>query len=428
MGNYSIALVCAALIGLSLVTNNAKRSTYGSDVVLSNHVMKEIAREAALTGFNMTVRRLVADTASWSVNEASYEYDDSNYHLSHFTTDVRPVYSPTEAIGACNIDTVDVVSKGLADGGGWHEVKATVVRTCSSVAGRPPQYDYAVISDLDMTLNGSQKIWSGDGIENADIHTNQKLTVNGGNNVQGFGSYTESSVINPQEWVYEQFLPVDDWNGATYNTYQKAHIDIDTFVPEDYLDQATYIDNGDVTLNGVVNLDFTDFNGVTGYGTQENPFIWYVDGRLIFNGLTRTTGYVVIITTDDIIFNGNAKVVSSLEGATAPPESWPWSPNTEASRAWIAQYLSEGTMLGVYTSADVTYNGQGVFVGQITANGKVTLNGSNTIYGGIVTKEKLTFNGTLMEWAKGPNDAILLGSGTNSSLPDGVRLLAFAEF
>ena len=65
---------------------------------MAEYTYKVLAREAAITGLNLTVRRLVADPDNWMTG--SYGYVGESYYSAEFTVKVSPI----------DPDTVDVLS------------------------------------------------------------------------------------------------------------------------------------------------------------------------------------------------------------------------------------------------------------------------------------------------------------------------------
>lgn len=135
MGNYVLLFVLAAVGATASILHSARSSAIDADRELAAYTYKSVvAREAAETGLNLTVRRLVADTARWSVNPSVYGFTQSRYRTATFTTQVLANHSPGPMLDLCAIDTVDVISTGVpdADTSGTlnHRIEATYVRTC----------------------------------------------------------------------------------------------------------------------------------------------------------------------------------------------------------------------------------------------------------------------------------------------------------
>ena len=76
MGNYAMILVLSALAASAMILISSRTSSVGAGEEVNQHTFKTVAREASVTGLNLTVRKLVADTSSWVVDPSLYEYTD----------------------------------------------------------------------------------------------------------------------------------------------------------------------------------------------------------------------------------------------------------------------------------------------------------------------------------------------------------------
>ena len=139
MGNYGIIFVLAGIVAVSTLLYSSRKVTTAADIELSQQTYKILAREASLTGLNLTARRLAADTTTWSTNPARYEFTDKPYKYASFTTDVQSNYTTGVVVGGCPADTVDIISTGTAQsvasadsGRVRHVVEATFARVCEA--------------------------------------------------------------------------------------------------------------------------------------------------------------------------------------------------------------------------------------------------------------------------------------------------------
>ena len=133
MGNYILLVMLAAVVAVSSLMSSTRSSNIRAERRLASHTYKSvIAREAATTGLNLTVRRLVADTSRWTHNPSEYGFTDQLYKKARFTTAVLANYNPGPLLNQCAVDTVDVVSTGFPDGSrsANHRIEATYVRRC----------------------------------------------------------------------------------------------------------------------------------------------------------------------------------------------------------------------------------------------------------------------------------------------------------
>ena len=124
-------------------------------------------------------------------------------------------------------------------------------------------------------------------------------------------------------------------------------------------------------------IDFTKWEGITGYGTRENPFIWFIDGDLSISANLRLIGCGIIVVKGNVSFNKGA----IYNTPTKPPNS----PNPVVVRPWIDEHLSEGNTLGLYIDGNLTSNDPGTIVAQVFLNGNVSYNVKDKVFGSIVS-------------------------------------------
>ena len=459
MGNYSLMLVLAGVVVGSTMLFSSRKASQGADEELTQHTFKTVAREAAISGLNMTVRRLVADDGSWHdslvTNSTAYSYTTVAYaNTSTFTTSVMASgrgYGAGEVAGTCFIDTVDVVSTGYTAPFGKvgveyetdrrmasHKVEATYVRTCSDDAGAPPWSEYATVSDQRFDIDGEIRVFSVDQSKNADVHSNTRMYVTNPAEIEGFGSQSRSSGGGCSIPCDDIFLPNDDDNGSDSNFLRgEPLVEIPFFDHTVWEPKASYKE-GSVSINSNTTIDFTDYQGVTGYGTQADPFIWYIDGDLTINAdYLQVIGYVMIVVKDGVKINGDAQLITGAPAGQFPPPSTYASANKDAMRAWIDSNMPNGTTMGLYAAGcyeancDSNYgihlDGKNVTVGQIFANNEIFINGDATVVGAITARASMRYNSKNVIWYTGGDSSILFG-GSGSQLPDGIRMLVFVEF
>ena len=433
MGKFVLVLSAGTTVvvfGLLLV---ASRLTKDADDELNVYVDKSFAREAAATGMNLALGKLGRDTTAWAASPANFEFPTTTYNKTSFEVDVRADYAPTLRTGKCNIDTVDVVSTGHSREVD-HVIEATIVRTCSEKAGAPGSKT-AMASEMQFKINGESAVFSSDPTKNANLHSNDELYVNGTPVVEGYGTYTGSYFCD----TCAGFVPNDDVNGSDPNVYYADSVHIPTFVAADYWPQRTY-DQANVYLDGTGSelvIDFTNYKGITGYGTAQNPFLWYIQGDLEVAGDIRFNGFAMIVVEGHVHIGGDATILSSVAAdAPPPPRSTVDSPNKTAVRQWIAENVVNDVTLGIYVEgskddkpdeAGIHINSNAVIAGQMFANHKIHINGDATVFGGIVTKHLMDMNGKNVTWYTSLNESVNL-FGKNITLPNGIRLIAYAEW
>jgi len=429
MGNYSVILSLGAAVVVAALVLAGMRSTSAADEVTNDYTYKVLAREGSATGLGLVVGKLARDTSSWADDPSIYGINNVAYGSTEFTVEVLANYAPTVRTGKCNIDTVDVVSTAVSSDR-QHVIEATYVRTCRD-AGGDPGATVAIASDQMFHINGESAVYSSDATQNANIHSNDVLYVDGEPEVEGYGTY----VADAECGSCDGFQPNDDWNGSDPNVFQGDYIDIPEFVAADWWPRRTFAE-GSVSLGGDV-IDFTNYQGITGYGTADNPFIWYIQGDLQIDGDVRFLGHVMVVVEGHMHIESDVTLLTSVPAATEdPPPSTIDDPNKDEMREWIADYVTSDITVGIYVEgskdddpdeAGIHINSNAVIAGHLFANHKIHVNGDATIIGGMVTKDIMHFNGKNVTWYTGLNESVDI-RGSDITLPEGIRMIAYAEW
>lgn len=435
MGNYALVFVLGGTLLLSVTLFSTRASTDAGDRMLNEHTFREIAREAAISGLNVTIRKLVADTSSWITNPAKYEFTDEEYRQATFSTKVLTPYGATYKNGQCWLDSVQVVSTGTAAQGSQYVVDSSYLRTCSQPGGIPPGFKYAIITDDALTASQKLTVMSPYDTANANIHSNGTFSAFGNPMVEGYGTYATPGGTCTD---CANFLPNDDVNGADPNVYQDNEVPMVSFDPLKYKPFATHIEAGNVWYkNGDVTIDFTNFNGVTGYGTAEKPYIWYIPGDFKVEVNVRIIGFGVIITEGAMIINGNSDIYSSTPTEVAPPASTTDVPNAEETRPFLQQYMDKGSTLGLFIGGTKKIAGEDIslsiggrtrVMGTVVLNGGIDVPGDMTLYGSLAGLDDFVLDGKMMIWYEGANEAITGVWNLGMSLPVGIEAFAWSEW
>ena len=129
MRGYHWAFAIAGLIGVSLLAFTSDDGDYaGADGTT-------LARQAAIQGLNDTAKKLVADSANWSVNPDKYAFRNASMGDAQYSTEVVAPYGSAALDNGCSVDTVDVVSVAALEDGDSHTIEATYVRSCDDDMG-----------------------------------------------------------------------------------------------------------------------------------------------------------------------------------------------------------------------------------------------------------------------------------------------------
>lgn len=406
---------------------SSQQTSNKTDEELADYTYKVLAREAAVTGLNLTVRKLVADTDNWMTG--SYGFSNEPYHNANFTVVVTPI----------DPDTADVVATGT-DGTGTQVIDARYAIAYNTIAV-PPSFKFAIISDENLTLNGQAEIQAVDDGSNANIHANGDLTSNGSQvTVEGYGSFDEdgggSGSVNPEKAIDDIFDPnVDggyDPDEQPDNLIEGENIEIPALDPTEYdeVGESDVVMGGDYSFGDEV-IDFQTWADTSaavadGRGTATDPFRLYVHGNLTITGDVTLLGYVQIVTFGSISISGN--VTSSV--IPVPPKG-----ATEAEwDAYEAANLDAAgnTKIGWYSNTDISVSGNSTVVGQLYANETIDLNGGGgqdmNIIGGVTSTDvDINVNGGIVIRYAEISEKVVI-PGFVKIVPEGVRLIAWAEW
>ncbi len=373
-----------------------------------------------MTGVNLSVRRLVDEPDNWFTDTDDYEYATTNYGGASFAVTATSPHP----------DTVTIVSTGIQ-----HTLPLVIeaVFVKGLVQGGVNQiFTYAIVSELDLTLNGSVEILAASGTANANIHANGDLTSNGNRvHVEGFATYgpTGSGTVNPERAIDDIFDPNVDTNGAEVNVHEDDDVDIPNIDVSLYSTSppADLVVAGDTTMFDIDRAWLTANGYPAVVGTEDHPFMLYVGGDLSNSGEVVIEGvYFQAIVAGEINIGGNI-----LASTTAVPDK---NDPQAAWDAWNAANLdaSGNTPIGLFADGDITVSGGFAIVGQLFSNNTVTLNGGGgnqmNILGGITSANTdINVNGGLViqyaQIAEGIVEDIV-----ENDTPEGVRLVDWAEF
>ncbi|MGO0121779.1 pilus assembly protein TadG-related protein [Desulfothermobacter acidiphilus] len=220
-------------------------------------------------------------------------------------------------------------------------------------------FDYALFSDHDIHLNGSQYV-------KGSAHSNRDATANGAQEITGRLEAVGEVITNG----YNQHIG-EIVEGA-------PHIPFPQYSLDDLVKRATKTIQGDLVYNG---------------GTAVlDGGIWYVKGSVIFNGVT-LTGTGTIIAEQGVTFNGTQ--LTSCLGTIASRRGWVIINGNQGDVK--ATDGKSGLAIWGGGIGGVIFNGGNARVDGIlyAPQGTVVFNGSNhKVHGSVVAKGMLIVNGS----------------------------------
>lgn len=406
MGQYLYLLMAAFILTGAVFLYGQQQDTNDADEALGLFQMKDEARAAAHSGFNITLGNLARETGPW-IDSTEFALPLTDYRRASYKTRVIPSGNP---LG----DTVDVIAEGYkvyisrAGKGGdtTHTIQARIVRGVHS-GSIPPGFRSPLLSDLDLKIQGDMSITSLYPEDNADVHSNGTLrTIGNSYLVEGYGTYTTGIIDNhPDGWQ-----PNNDWNGSASNTFYRDSIPIPQPDWDAWLNSATYYVDGDFEIDGNT-FAYNDFavwaaaEGAPERGVEDMPFILYVDGNLTLKNRVEMSNYGVFAVRGDLVMEPNG-----------------------SDGGFIGQVDGYKTTAGLFAHGNIEIEGNATITGTLFSEELIEFQGTPTITGGVVAKGA-EFNGggtPNITWA-GPSETIIT-EGFPYDDPVGPVIIAYAEW
>ena len=404
MGQYALIFATSIFVTSSLVMSGIRSDVSHTDQAVNLRYAKLLARDAALTGYQLVTLKLAQDPDPW-IDGSVYQVSGNDDTGGTYATIVSTVGNPPG-------DTVQVQSVGSrhfigldgVPGDTTHVIDVRFVRYTEP--GVPLAFRNAITVDLELKLFGDMFISALDSTLNAGVHTNGHLTTTGNSFVvEGYGTYTTSEAI-PQP---ENFVPNLDTNGVNSNVFWADSIMIPDLDLSELINTATVHIEGDYFIDGYT-FPYTSFaqwasaiGSSTGSGTENDPFILVVDGTLTFFGPVHISGFGIVASLSQILIEPNG-IGGGLFGGL------------------YGTYVQ----LGIYTPGFIDIAGNAQIVGALYAKGYIQFQGTPNVTGGIVTHDaRFKAGGT----PQITHSTIKIGNGWGiESRIIGPRLVAFAEW
>jgi hypothetical protein len=403
MGQYAFILAASLVVVGGSVMLGVRKDMNTADGAVGRHQTRVEARDAAMTGLNLTMRKLAGDVRKWS-NGAAYSYPETDYDRATFATTVT-IVDPASG------DTADVLAIGTksmitADGRGvdtTYTIEARIARAYNDAA-IPPGFKVSILSDEDMRIHGGFNVRAlYDGV-NADVHSNGVLQTNGNSFlVEGYGSATTGTSSAHEEL----FQPEVDWNGAGSNVIGRDSIPVPILDLDALRADATVHELGDYVIAGS-SFPYSTFGqwaeavgAPAGTGTSaENPFVFVAEGSLEFQDIVNLGGYGVIASAGDL------RIHEGVHG----------------------EYSGFHTQMAIFTNGDATINGGASITATVYVGGKTKFNGSAQMTGGFIGKGAVKFGGTFdLTWV-GPGPELVTDYFGPTKEPIGPVIIAYAEW
>ncbi len=344
--NMLVVIAMAALAGI--MTAGMGVNTKEADAVVSDYYQGKIARETAMSGLNLAINKLKT-LEDWSntdnLNIPETSYGDGAYLAT---------FSDYTALESEEGETVNVTIRGY-NGASEHVVKAKVGKKHGLELSET--FSDHVVVGPDVIIQGNPGFFSYEMTRNTNVHANDDLITSTEEIISGYGTY--NGTFSGDEDI---FRPVTNDQGNS-PVYSDNEVDLDYFTTNvlwALQERAHYSSPGDVTWQGDVTIDLSSYEGVTGAGTKDNPYILFISGDLTIDGTVTLLGYGTIVTQHGI---------NILSGSTILPSNSmpPLLGTQDQMQAWIASHLPEGAPLALLACGDIIVEDDVTVVGQLYA-------------------------------------------------------------
>lgn len=362
MGKATLIFVMALSVLGGMYAMNDQNANLETSSKISQDQRTILARNAALAGLDQA-EQLMAETFK-SYGNITGTYDGVTYR--------------TKATKRGKNGAV-VTSKGTITGPDGEAIEFHVRaeyerQTWSRIADDPPAFmSYLLMADGNLELQGSPKGKAYDPPDgsssppNVDVHTNRFIDVTGNSSdFEGFGTYTLGALPDENR-VKRAFEPNDNPTGSDH-VYQAPRVDLPAVDPA-VIAAALVTDSvtvGNVNINGTAALPA----GMAA-STRDDPYVWHIQGNLVFSGNTEIPGYVMFLVDNNVSFNGDV---------TTPQASH--DGRDESTVAYYAGGISNisgsveiwGQIFSAQTNIDAT--GSPKLYGNLITHGSIILAGS----------------------------------------------------
>lgn len=404
MGQYVLIMSLSLFVTASVVMSGIRSDVSDTDQTLNLRYTKLLARDAALTGFQMVTLKLAKDPDPW-IDGSVYEVSGSDGSGSSYATVVATVgYPPGDTVQVQSIGTRHYIGLDGVPRDTTHVIDVRFVRYTDP--GVPLAFRYAITTDTEIHLQGNMHIGSLDSLINAGIHTNGYLWTTGNSFlVEGYGTYT-TSVHVPQD---DNFVPNNDTNRTRPNVFWADSVKIPNLDLSELVNTSTLHVGGDLTIDGNT-FPYTSFaqwaQGIgssTGSGTEADPFILVVDGTLSFLNEVHLSGFGIVASLSKIIIDPLGSEGGLIGGLYGPC-----------------------VQLGIYTPGFIDIRGNAQIIGSLYGKDYIQFHGTPNVTGGLVTHDARFSAGGNPEII---HSTIKLGNGWGlESRIVGPRVVAYAEW
>jgi len=385
MGYSNVLLTISAIAISAVLIVSMKTSSNAADNELASYQHQLEARESSQSAFEL-VKRQLYKTANWADID-SLSIDTTSFRSSEFS-----VESPSYSISVPG-DKEDLVFTITGKNGpAEHKIVANYSKKRIPVTELPAALNYTLLADKDINIRDRSGTYGDSLSTNSNVHSNGDMTLDGDltyMEVEGFGTHSGSFSGS------NAYLDPNDTNGGSPVNFQAPQIDIPTLDIDAIRSVATAITTGNVDILGSGEVDMSNFMGVTGYGTEQNPFIWLIEGDVYINAWVKFIGHSIIVSSGTIEIHDCGKVSCTT---SFPPESGV----ALETRNWTQTNLPNGNQLAMYAKDSFIMSDYAVAVAQIYAENDISFSGAQQNYanviGSVISKGDVEITNKFQTW------------------------------
>src|SRR5690625_4322077 len=190
MGKFSLFLAIGAFIVGSYYVLGVNDTVVDNQQQVSTHTYRTLAREVALTGFGIADKSLKEAVEDYGNPSRSFS---GSYNGGTYT--VKVANPPLVGAGPVT-SSMEVVSEvqGETDGIKAKDEKKISTESGEEGGGQPKFMQNGLIANGTIDFNGGAEIhppgYPHSHTSNANVHSNERLTMNGSGDVIGYGTYS----------------------------------------------------------------------------------------------------------------------------------------------------------------------------------------------------------------------------------------------
>jgi hypothetical protein len=353
-----------------------------------------------------TMRRLTnLLNQSWASNAGTLQQTDVEYNGAEYT--IQAVSETCEIMPQADLDAVragytgseliQITATGTVRGdvGGddrqSHEQVACYLKADWG-AVMPPAFQYAMISQDDMSLSGNAEVAGYLETELGNIHTNSDLRMSGNTDVNGHATHSGSASVSGNASAITvtegEPVPMVQFDPTEFRSANGIPSGTGTIQNGRFLYTGGSVSlsgnppgNGNCPTGSSSCMIVQDPDNPADRGASE-PYIWFVNGNLSLSAgsYVRLPQYTIVVVTGTVSVSGNASIYVSGSPNAIPNQN----ANNNTVRNWVQTQLFNNEMpIAVYSVGSMSLSGNGSILGNYYTNSNAQVSGNGRKVGSV---------------------------------------------